>query len=301
MTGATAAAAAGSAKFETGAVPASRARFPRSTPSPAVRRRVEVRRAAVGAEAAEERPQPGRLALVLRDPAAQRGQVELALEGVPEQHVPLVLLLEAVDRLVDLGGSPSRAASAARRRARPRSSSSRRKRSCRCWLVSSPTGWRATMFRTPRMPVTQSSFARSAHFPGFGRESPSPRPARARPRRPPAGQAPLPRRRWRLRRLRPRAELPHLGRGPYTRGMAVAAEPSKNLVGGEWLEGTSGEMFESRPGDGESLGSFPARPPRTSTAPSRRRKPFEEWRLVPAPSAARSCSASRCSATARTS
>ena len=67
--------------------------------------------------------------------------------------------------------------------------------------------------------------------------------------------------------------------------MAVAAEQSKNYVGGEWLDGTSGETFESRvPATGESLGSFP----RSTAADVDRaveaaKAAFEEWRLVPAP------------------
>ncbi len=67
--------------------------------------------------------------------------------------------------------------------------------------------------------------------------------------------------------------------------MAVAHAPSKNFIGGEWVDAAGGETFESLvPATGEVLGTFP----RSSAADVDRAvaaaaAAFDEWRLVPAP------------------
>lgn len=67
--------------------------------------------------------------------------------------------------------------------------------------------------------------------------------------------------------------------------MTVTTTVHRNLIGGEWVESSSGETFESRnPATGEVLGVFPM----SSVADVDRavraaRKAFESWRLVPAP------------------
>ncbi|MGH3052951.1 MAG: aldehyde dehydrogenase family protein, partial [Gaiellaceae bacterium] len=59
----------------------------------------------------------------------------------------------------------------------------------------------------------------------------------------------------------------------------------RNYIGGEWVEASSGETFETRnPATGEVLGVFP----RSSVedvdrAVGAAKEAFERWRLVPAP------------------
>ena len=67
--------------------------------------------------------------------------------------------------------------------------------------------------------------------------------------------------------------------------MAVAAERSKNYVGGEWVDAASGETFESLvPATGEALGTFPRSSAEdVDRAVAAAKAAFEEWRLVPAP------------------
>ena len=86
--------------------------------------------------------------------------------------------------------------------------------------------------------------------------------------------------------------------------MAVAEKQFQNYVGGKWTDAASGDTFESLvPATGEALGSFP----RSAAADVDRaveaaKAAFEEWRLVPRPSAATCSSASRaCSRSRRTS
>ena len=58
--------------------------------------------------------------------------------------------------------------------------------------------------------------------------------------------------------------------------MATAAtETSKNYIGGEWVDATGDETFDTtNPATGETLGTFRARRSTMSTAPSRpRRRP----------------------------
>jgi alpha-ketoglutaric semialdehyde dehydrogenase len=68
--------------------------------------------------------------------------------------------------------------------------------------------------------------------------------------------------------------------------MATAAtEISKNYIGGEWVEATGDETFDTtNPANGETLGTFP----RSSDADVDRaveaaKEAYESWRLVPAP------------------
>src|SRR5215204_1301365 len=67
--------------------------------------------------------------------------------------------------------------------------------------------------------------------------------------------------------------------------MAVAEQRSKNYVGGEWIDGTSGATFESRvPATGETLATFPRSTAEdVDRAVAAAKEAFEEWRLVPAP------------------
>jgi alpha-ketoglutaric semialdehyde dehydrogenase len=59
----------------------------------------------------------------------------------------------------------------------------------------------------------------------------------------------------------------------------------KNFIGGEWLDATSGETFETAsPADGETLGVFPRSTAEdVDRAVAAAKTAFEEWRLVPAP------------------
>src|SRR5829696_1432060 len=67
--------------------------------------------------------------------------------------------------------------------------------------------------------------------------------------------------------------------------MAVAEQRSKNYVGGEWIDGTSGATFESRvPATGDTLGTFPRSTAEdVDRAVEAAKGAFEEWRLTPAP------------------
>jgi acyl-CoA reductase-like NAD-dependent aldehyde dehydrogenase len=67
--------------------------------------------------------------------------------------------------------------------------------------------------------------------------------------------------------------------------VATAAKTFKNFIGGEWVDASSGETFEtSSPATGEALGVFP----RSSVADVDRaveaaKAAYEDWRLTPAP------------------
>src|SRR5215212_8881567 len=59
----------------------------------------------------------------------------------------------------------------------------------------------------------------------------------------------------------------------------------QNFIGGEWVDASSGETFESvSPADGETLGVFPKSGPEdVDRAVAAAKAAFEDWRLVPAP------------------
>jgi alpha-ketoglutaric semialdehyde dehydrogenase len=59
----------------------------------------------------------------------------------------------------------------------------------------------------------------------------------------------------------------------------------KNFIGGEWVDASSGETFESlTPATGEVLGTFPrSRAEDVDCAVAAAKAAFDEWRLVPAP------------------
>src|ERR671935_2046366 len=59
----------------------------------------------------------------------------------------------------------------------------------------------------------------------------------------------------------------------------------KNFVGGEWVDATSGETFESTsPATGETIGIFPRSGAEdVDRAVAVAKEAFAEWRLVPAP------------------
>jgi len=59
----------------------------------------------------------------------------------------------------------------------------------------------------------------------------------------------------------------------------------QNFIGGEWVDASSGETFESvSPADGETLGVFPKSGPEdVDRAVAVAKDAFEDWRLVPAP------------------
>jgi len=65
----------------------------------------------------------------------------------------------------------------------------------------------------------------------------------------------------------------------------VGAKTFKNFVGGEWVDSTTGETFESlSPATGETLGVFPKSGPEdVDRAVAAAKAAFEDWRLVPAP------------------
>ena len=68
--------------------------------------------------------------------------------------------------------------------------------------------------------------------------------------------------------------------------MATAATKTfKNYIGGEWVDATSGETFEtSSPATGETLGVFPrSNAEDVDRAVEVAKTAYEDWRLVPAP------------------
>ena len=67
--------------------------------------------------------------------------------------------------------------------------------------------------------------------------------------------------------------------------MAVAAQTFRNFIGGEWVDASSGETFESlSPVDGTPLGVFPRSTAEdVDRAVEAAKGAYEEWRLVPAP------------------
>jgi alpha-ketoglutaric semialdehyde dehydrogenase len=68
--------------------------------------------------------------------------------------------------------------------------------------------------------------------------------------------------------------------------MAVAGtKTSKNYIGGEWLEASGDETFEStNPATGETIGSFPKSTVEdVDRAVDAAKEAYEQWRLVPAP------------------
>ena len=67
--------------------------------------------------------------------------------------------------------------------------------------------------------------------------------------------------------------------------MAVAAQRSKNYIGGKWVDGSGGETFESVvPANGETIGEFPrSTPADVDRAVAAAKEAWEDWRLVPAP------------------
>ena len=68
--------------------------------------------------------------------------------------------------------------------------------------------------------------------------------------------------------------------------MALAGTKTyRNYIGGEWLDATSGETFESvNPATGETLGVFPSSTTEDmDRAVEAARDAYERWRLVPAP------------------
>ena len=85
----------------------------------------------------------------------------------------------------------------------------------------------------------------------------------------------------------------------------MAAAPTlENFIGGEWVGAEGGATFDSFvPATGETLASFPrSGAADVDRAVAAAKAAFEDWRLVPAPSAARSSSGSASScATTRTS
>jgi alpha-ketoglutaric semialdehyde dehydrogenase len=68
--------------------------------------------------------------------------------------------------------------------------------------------------------------------------------------------------------------------------VAIAgAERFKNYIGGEWVDASGGETFESLiPATGEPIGEFPRSTPEdVNRAVAAAKEAFESWRLVPAP------------------
>jgi acyl-CoA reductase-like NAD-dependent aldehyde dehydrogenase len=65
----------------------------------------------------------------------------------------------------------------------------------------------------------------------------------------------------------------------------VGAKTFKNFIGGEWVDSTTGQTFESvSPATGETLGVFPKSGPEdVDRAVAAAKAAFEDWRLVPAP------------------
>jgi alpha-ketoglutaric semialdehyde dehydrogenase len=66
---------------------------------------------------------------------------------------------------------------------------------------------------------------------------------------------------------------------------AVEIERFRNFIGGEWVDASSGETFESvNPATGETLGTFPrSGADDVDRAVSAAAAAYEDWRLVPAP------------------
>ena len=67
--------------------------------------------------------------------------------------------------------------------------------------------------------------------------------------------------------------------------MATTTKTFKNFIGGEWVDATSGETFESRnPANGDVIGVFPrSSADDVDRAVEAAKAAYEEWRLVPAP------------------
>jgi acyl-CoA reductase-like NAD-dependent aldehyde dehydrogenase len=67
--------------------------------------------------------------------------------------------------------------------------------------------------------------------------------------------------------------------------MATTAKTYRNYIGGEWVDATSGETFEStNPATGELIGVFPKSTVEdTDRAVEAAKAAYESWRLVPAP------------------
>jgi acyl-CoA reductase-like NAD-dependent aldehyde dehydrogenase len=65
----------------------------------------------------------------------------------------------------------------------------------------------------------------------------------------------------------------------------VGAKTFKNFIGGEWVDSTTGQTFESvSPATGETLAVFPKSGPEdVDRAVAAAKAAFEDWRLVPAP------------------
>jgi alpha-ketoglutaric semialdehyde dehydrogenase len=65
----------------------------------------------------------------------------------------------------------------------------------------------------------------------------------------------------------------------------AGAERFKNYIGGEWVDASGGETFESLiPATGEPIGEFPRSTPEdVDRAVAAAKEAFESWRLVPAP------------------
>jgi acyl-CoA reductase-like NAD-dependent aldehyde dehydrogenase len=67
--------------------------------------------------------------------------------------------------------------------------------------------------------------------------------------------------------------------------MATTSVRNQNFIGGEWVDATSGETFDSTsPADGEQIGTFPrSGADDVDRAVAAAKEAYEEWRLVPAP------------------
>src|SRR3954471_1580280 len=65
----------------------------------------------------------------------------------------------------------------------------------------------------------------------------------------------------------------------------TATQTFKNFIGGEWVDGVSGETCESTsPANGETIGVFPRSGAEdVDRAVAVAKEAFAEWRLVPAP------------------
>jgi len=67
--------------------------------------------------------------------------------------------------------------------------------------------------------------------------------------------------------------------------VATTARTFKNFIGGEWVDASGGETFESTsPATGEAIGTFPkSTPDDVDRAVEAAKEAYESWRLVPAP------------------
>ena len=67
--------------------------------------------------------------------------------------------------------------------------------------------------------------------------------------------------------------------------MATTARTFQNFIGGEWVDASGGETFESlSPATGETIGSFPrSSADDVDRAVAAAKSAYEEWRLTPAP------------------